>query len=73
MATVGLTAVDGAYAGLAFVSFLLFGLVVLDGFHPPPVCELQFVHELESVLYRGAIAFSLSQVPLVRASVRPYR
>ena len=40
MATVGLTAVDGAYAGLAFVSFLLFGLVVLDGFHPPPGCEL---------------------------------
>lgn len=46
MATVGLTAVDGAYAGLAFVSFLLFGLVVLDGFHPPPGCELQFVHGL---------------------------
>ena len=48
MAT-GLTAVDGAYAGLAFVSFLLFGLVVLDGFHPPPGCGVQFVHELESV------------------------
>ena len=46
MATVGLTAVDSAYAGLAFVSFLLSSLVVLDGFHPPPGCELQFVHGL---------------------------
>ena len=46
MAT-GLTAIDGAHAGLAFcLSLLLFSLVVLDGFHPPPGCELQFVHEL---------------------------
>lgn len=51
MATVGLTAVDGAYAGLAFVSFLLFGLVVLDGFHPPPGCGVQFVHELDSQMF----------------------
>lgn len=51
MAAVGLTAVDGAYAGLAFVSFLLFGLVVLDGFHPPSGCELQFVHELDSQMF----------------------
>ena len=43
MATVGLTAVDGAYAGLAFVSFLLFSLVVLDGIDSPPVCELQLM------------------------------
>lgn len=72
MATVGLTAVDGAYAGLAFVSFLLFGLVVLDGFHPPPGANGNSSTSLK-VSYTGAIAFSLSQVPLVRASVRPYR
>lgn len=51
MATVGLTAVDGAYAGLAFVSFLLFSLVVLDGFYPPPGCELQFVPGLDSQMF----------------------
>lgn len=51
MATVGLTAVDGAYAGLAFVSFLLLVWEMLDGFHPPPGCELQFVHELDSQMF----------------------
>ena len=45
MAT-GLTAVDGAYAGLVSVSFLLLVWEMLDGFHPPPGCELQFVHGL---------------------------
>ena len=65
MATVGLTAVDGAYAGLAFVSFLLFGLVVLDG---PPGCELQFVHELESVLYRCHSFFPFTSPSRTRIS-----
>lgn len=51
MATVGLTAVDGAYAGLAFVSFLLFGLGNAGWFHPPRGCELQFVHELDSQMF----------------------
>lgn len=53
MAT-GLTAVDGAYAGLSFcrfVSFLLLVWEMLDGFHPPPGCELQFVHELDSQMF----------------------
>ena len=58
---IGLTAVDGAYAGLVFVSFLLFSLVVLDGFHPPPGCELQFVHELDfQMFYTGSKVFSFS-------------
>lgn len=33
------------------LTVLLFGLVVLDGFHPPPGCELQFVHELDSQMF----------------------
>lgn len=68
MATVGLTAVDGAYAGLAFVSFLLLVWEMLDGFHPPPGCELQFVHELESVLYRCHSFFPFTSPSRTRIS-----
>ena len=50
------------------VAFLLFGLVVLDGFHPPPVCELQFVHELESVLYRCHSFFPFTSPSRTRIS-----
>ena len=38
--------VDGAYAGLSFCLFSVIGLGNAGWFHPPPGCELQFVHGL---------------------------